>query len=317
MATDQAAEVFDDLRPYLHGVAYRLTSSWADAEDVVADAWARWSGHAESVDDPRAWLTRVVARLAVDHLRSARVRRESYVGPWLPEPVITVPSPGASAPIDPLDALVADESVRLAFLVVLDRLSAEQRVAIVLHDVLGLDFAGVAGVLGCSVGAARQHASRGRRRIDSAHPPRRVAADLGWQVLGELTAALREGDTGRLVRILAPEVVLTADGGGRVTAAGRPIAGATEVARFLLGLVALADRHGSAFSIEPVRVNGDPGFVLHLDSPRPRDPRTAVYGYAVRDGVVAAIYAVLAPDKLTRIPRRVAASPRASTPPRS
>ncbi len=148
MATDQAAEVFDDLRPYLHGVAYRLTSSWADAEDVVADAWARWSGHAESVDDPRAWLTRVVARLAVDHLQSARVRRESYVGPWLPEPVITVPFPGASAPIDPLDALVADESVRLAFLVVLDRLSPEQRVAIVLHDVLGVDFAGVVGVLG-------------------------------------------------------------------------------------------------------------------------------------------------------------------------
>jgi len=316
MATDQAAEVFDDLRPYLHGVAYRLTSSWADAEDVVADAWARWSGHAESVDDPRAWLTRVVARLAVDHLRSARVRRETYVGPWLPEPVITQPYAGASPPPDPLDVLVADESVRLAFLVVLDRLSPEQRVAIVLHDVLGVEFGEVADVLGCSVPAARQHASRGRRRIDTDDPPARVAADLGWHVLGELTAALQAGDAARLVQVLAPDVVLTADGAGRVTAAGRPIEGANEVARFLLGLVALANRHGAAFAFEPVQVNGDPGFVAHFDSPRPRDPRLAVYAYAVRAGRVAAIYAVLAPDKLTRIPPPVDV-PRARTPPPS
>ena len=101
MTTDQAAAVFDDLRPYLHGVAYRLTSSWADAEDVVADAWPRWRRERGTVDDPRAWLTRVVARLAVDHLRSARVRRESYVGPWLPEPVFTTPGPSPSAPPGP------------------------------------------------------------------------------------------------------------------------------------------------------------------------------------------------------------------------
>lgn len=316
MAADQAAEVFDDLRPYLHGVAYRLVSSWTDAEDVVADAWMRWSGHADEVADPRAWLTRVVARLAVDHLRSARVRRETYVGPWLPEPVLTGPWFGAAGPVDPLDALVADESVRLAFLVVLDRLTPEQRVAIVLHDVLGTGFAEVASVLGCSVESARQHAARGRRRIDADDPPPRVAADHGWQVLGELTAALRDGDAARLVRVLAPDVVLTADGAGRVTAAGRPIEGATEVARFLLGLVALADRHDAAFAFEPVRVNGDPGFVARFDSPRPRDPRLAVYAYAVRAGRVAAIYAVLAPDKLTRIPPPVDV-PRARTPPPS
>ena len=120
MRTDEAAAIFAELRPYLHGVAYRLTSSWADAEDVVADAWPRWSEWAETVDDPRSWLTRVVARLAVDHLRSARVRRESYTGPWLPEPVITAVGPSAEP--DPLEQLVADESVRLAFLMVLDEL---------------------------------------------------------------------------------------------------------------------------------------------------------------------------------------------------
>ena len=170
MTTDQAAAVFDDLRPYLHGVAYRLTSSWADAEDCVADAWPRWNRHADEVEDPRAWLTRVVARLAVDHLRSARVRRESYVGPWLPEPIVTRSGvapigTGAAPSPDPLDELVADESVRLAFLVVLDRLTPEQRVAVVLHDVLGVEFTDVADVLGCTVEAARQHASRGRRRV--------------------------------------------------------------------------------------------------------------------------------------------------------
>ena len=146
--TDQAAVLFDDLRPYLHSVAYRLTSSWADAEDCVSDAWPRWSVNASTVDNPRAWLTRVVARLAVDHLRSARVRRETYVGPWLPEPLLTAAHGGVASPRDPLEELVADESMRLAFLVVLDRLTPEQRVAVVLHDVLGLDFVEVADVLG-------------------------------------------------------------------------------------------------------------------------------------------------------------------------
>ena len=316
MATDQAAAVFQDLRPYLHGVAYRLTSSWADAEDVVADAWPRWRGHADAVTNPRAWLTRVVARLAVDHLRSAHVRRETYVGPWLPEPLLTRPYTAASPAPDPLDELVADESVRLAFLVVLERLTPEQRVAVVLHDVLGVDFTEIAEVLGCSVTAARQHASRGRRRVDAENPPPRVAASLGWTVLSELTDALQAGDAGRLARVLAPDVVLTADGAGEVTAAGRPVVGAAEVAKFLLGLVALASRHGATFEFEPVQVNGDPGALIRFDSPRPRDPRHAVYGYVVQGGQITAIYAVLAPDKLTRVPPPGAALP-ASTPPQS
>jgi RNA polymerase sigma-70 factor (ECF subfamily) len=302
MSTDQAAAVFQDLRPYLLGVAYRLTSSWSDAEDVVSDAWPRWSGRAETVDDPRAWLTRVVARLAVDHLRSARVRRETYVGPWLPEPLLTpaaiTPQPSA----DPLDELVADESVRLAFLVVLDRLTPEQRVAVVLHDVLGHDFAEIADVLGCSVEAARQHASRGRRRVDADVPPARIADELSWPVLDELTAALQAGDAARLARVLAPDVVLTADGAGQVSAASRPVEGATAVTAFLLGLVDLAERHNASYAFESVRVNGDPGWLIRVDSEHDRDPEVAVYGYVIKDGRIGAIYAVLAPDKLTRVP---------------
>ena len=313
---EEAAAVFTELRPYLHGVAYRLTSSWADAEDVVADAWPRWSDWAETVDDPRGWLTRVVARLAVDHLRSARVRRESYTGPWLPEPVVTTVG-GPRAEPDPLEQLVADESVRLAFLMVLDELPPEQRVAVVLHDVLGLDFAGVADVLGCSPAAARQHASRGRRRIKAADPPDRVPADMGWEVLGELSDALQRGDLSRISELLAPDVVMTADGAGQVNAAGRPLVGAAEVGRFLHGLVTLAARHVAGFDVEPVLVNGDPGFVVRLDSDRPRDPRVAVYSFIVDDGRVAAIYAVLAPDKLSQLTGQPPAAAPASTPPQN
>ena len=313
MGADEAAAIFTELRPYLHGVAYRLTSSWADAEDVVADSWPRWSKRAETIDDPRGWLTRVVARLAVDHLRSARVRRESYVGPWLPEPVVTAVGAPPAAP-DPLEHVVTDESVRLAFLVVLDELPPEQRVAVVLHDVLGLDYAGIADVLGCSQAAARQHASRARRRIRAANPPERVPADQGWAVLSELSSALREGDHTRLSELLAPDVVMSTDSAGRVSAAGRPLVGVADVARFLTGQVQLAYRHGAGFAVETVLVNGDPGFVVHIDSDRPRDPKVGVYAFAVHDTKVAAIYAVLTPDKLTRLPGHPPAAGRANTP---
>jgi RNA polymerase sigma-70 factor, ECF subfamily len=312
VGADEAAEIFAELRPYLHGVAYRLTSSWADAEDIVADSWSRWSKWAGTVDDPRGWLTRVVARLAVDHLRSARVRRESYIGPWLPEPVVTTVG-GPQPEPDPLEQAITDESVRLAFLVVLDELPPEQRVAVVLHDVLDLDFAGIADVLGCSQAAARQHASRGRHRIKAANPPARVPADQGWAVLAELSSALRLGDIDRLTELLASDVVMTTDGAGRVNAAGRPLVGVAEVSRMLTGLVQLADRHGS-YDVEAVLVNGDPGFVIRLDSDRPRDPKIGVYTFALDEGKVAAIYAVLAPDKLTRLLGQPPAAAPANTP---
>ncbi len=189
METD-AAVVFDGLRPYLLGVAYRLTGIWADAEDAVADAWPRWARHAAEVDEPRGWLTRVVARIALDQLRSARVRRETYVGPWLPEPVVT--SIHASrTPADPVETVLWEESVRMAFLVVLDQLTPEQRLAVVLHDAVGLDFVEVADIIGCSAAAARQHASRGRRRLNAAALPPRAPVGKQWAVLGELSMALQ------------------------------------------------------------------------------------------------------------------------------
>lgn len=332
MEAGRAAEIFADQRSYLLGVSYRLIGSWADAEDLVAEAWPRWTEHADEVLDPRAWLTRVVGRLSLDHLRSARVRRETYVGPWLPEPLITSApviaaggggasgggsgsDGGGSGPgSDPLEVLVQDESVRMAFLVVLDELSPEQRLAVVLHDVLGLDFADISEVIGCSVSNARQHASRGRRRLSEADPAPRQSAELAWSVLRELSNALFAGDIDRLSELLAPDVVLTSDGAGKVNAARRPVVGAAKVGGFLAGLVS---RYGSGASVEPVLVNGDPGFLVRVNSSRPLverpggSPRrtmagvriapVSAYTFALRGQQIVAMYAVLAPDKLMRL----------------
>ncbi len=310
MEAQRAAEIFAGQRNYLLGVSYRLTGSWADAEDVVAEAWPRWAEHADEVLQPRAWLTRAVGRLSLDHLRSARVRRETYVGPWLPEPLVT------AAPVsvggvevggrggagsdgdDPLSVLVRDESVRMAFLVVLDELGPEQRLAVVLHDVIGLDFDEVAEVIGCSVAAARQHASRGRRRLSESDPAPRPSAELAWSVLGEMSSALFAGDVARLSQLLAPDVVLTSDGAGKVNAARRRLVGVGEVTRFLSGL---ASKYGGGASAEPVLVNGDPGFLIRVDSDRPQDPKVSVYTVALRGQLIVDVYAVVTPDKLTHL----------------
>lgn len=315
MEAQRAAEIFAGQRNYLLGVSYRLTGSWADAEDVVAEAWPRWAEHADEVLQPRAWLTRAVGRLSLDHLRSARVRRETYIGPWLPEPLVTAApvSAGGSGGVDvggggaggggdendPLTVLVRDESVRMAFLVVLDELGPEHRLAVVLHDVLGLDFGEVAEVIGCSVAAARQHASRGRRRLTHSDPAPRASTELAWSVLGEMSSALFAGDVTRLSQLLAPDVVLTSDGAGKVNAARRRLIGPEEVTRFLSGL---AMRYGDSASAEPVLVNGDPGFLIRVDSDRPQDPKVSVYTVALRGQLIVGVYAVVTPDKLTRLP---------------
>jgi RNA polymerase sigma-70 factor (ECF subfamily) len=305
-----AAAVFDRERPYLLSVAYRLTGSWADAEDAVARVWPRWAaaaGEGEGIAVPRAWLTRAVSRQALDHLRSAAVRRERYVGPWLPEPLVTgtappgagppgpAPPPAPAAPPDPLEVVVRDESVRLAFLVVLDELTPEQRVAFVLHDVLDLPFREVAAVLGCGAAAARQHASRARRRVQEADPPARVPRGEAAGVLDRLAAALATGDATAVAELLAPDVVVVSDGGGVVSAARRVVRGVDHVSRFL---VALPARYGSDVTIEPVLVNGDPGWYVRQTPRLPHHPARAVFTVALRDGRIAAAYNIAAPDKL-------------------
>ncbi|MET0898738.1 MAG: sigma-70 family RNA polymerase sigma factor [Mycobacterium sp.] len=291
------ADVFETLRPHLLAVAYRLTGTFADAEDAVQDAWLRWD-RSDEVVDPRAWLTTVVSRLSLDRLRSAARRRESYVGHWLPEPVVT-----AWGEPDPLAALVADEDARFAAMVVLERLTPDQRVAFVLHDGFGLPFAEIADVLGGTTAAARQLASRARRLVADAPAPSR---DPGHdELVGRLLTAMAAGDLAGVVALLHPEVTFTGDANRRAPTAAQVIRGPDKVARFLFGL---AQRYGPRFftSGTPALVNGDlgiytAGLAAGDDGP---EMQPHIQALTVRDGKVFALWDIANPDKFSASPLR-------------
>lgn len=290
---------FEEHRTHLLAVAYRLTGSWADAEDAVQEAWLRLHRTGapvgpDGIRDLRGWLTVTVGRLCLDRLRSAPVRRERHVGPWLPEPLVT--PIGAAGPAGPAEAVVQDEGVRMAALVVLERLTPDQRVAFVLHDAFDVPFAEVAALLGCSVAAARQHASRGRRTVAEADPPPRAALAEQQRVLSAFAAALAAADLDALVRLLHPDAVLVGDGGGAEATARRPVVGPDRIARFLLGL---ARKHGNAAAAGlPVLVNGDLGLVVPATATTAR----RVVTMSVWDGLVVAFFDVVNPAKLTGLP---------------
>jgi RNA polymerase sigma-70 factor (ECF subfamily) len=292
-AEQMLARTFTEHRAHLVGVAYRLTSSVADAEDAVQESWLRLAGLTESarreIRDLRGWLTTVVGRICLDRLRSAAVRRERYVGSWLPEPVVT-------SITDPLDQVVRDDGVRLAALVVLDRLTPEQRVAFVLHDAFSVPFDEIADALGCEVATARQHASRGRKALADADPPPRVALDEQREVLEKFLAAMSSGDLQAIIGLLHPDAVLIGDGGGKIRTAYHEVSGAEKVARLLLGLLAKYGVSADGLGF-PTLANGD----LALAVPElPNVPRRIV-AFAVRDGRVTRIYDIANPDKIAHV----------------
>ena len=302
---DPLGQRFEHERSHLIGVGYRLTGSLADAEDAVQEAWLRLAAldaeQRAAVRDLRAWLTTVVGRLCLDRLRSARARRERYVGPWLPEPIVT--PLGDHGPPDPLASVVADDGARMAAMVVLDVLPPEQRVAFVLHDAFDVPFSDVAALLGCSTAAARQYASRGRRAVREADPPPRTAPEERRRVLEALLTAMAAGDVSAVARILHPDVVLVGDSDGRARTARRVMSGADTIARLFAGLLTTY-RPGAFATARPVLVNGELGVYV---PPMPggdgyRDLDTHVQTVAVRDGRVVAIYDQVNPDKLTRLP---------------
>lgn len=289
---------FEALRPRLQAVAYRLTGSVADAEDIVQDAWLRLYSTTVEIEDLAAWLTTVVSRLGLDRLRSAVYRRETYVGEWLPEPVVT----GLDGD-DPLAALVASEDARFAAMVVLDRLAPDQRVAFVLHDGFSVPFKQIADVLGISDAAARQLASRARRAVTATPEP--VADAEHNEVVGKLLEALMSGSVEAVVRLLHPDVTMTGDSDSKAPTAVRVIHGPDKVARFLLGLM---ERYGPQMTqaINPALVNGQFGMYLtETDTDpnfRPVLPR--VSAFTVRDGRVLAVWDVSNPDKFSGTPLR-------------
>ncbi|AKN18023.1 RNA polymerase sigma factor SigJ [Mycobacterium haemophilum DSM 44634] len=300
MTSTQVAE-FEELRPHLMSVAYRLTGTVADAEDIVSEAWLRWDGAETVIEDLKAWLTTVVSRLGLDRLRSAAHRRETYTGHWLPEPVVT--GLGGPAGADPLSAVVAAEDARFVAMVVLERLSPDQRVAFVLHDGFAVPFADIADVLGTNEAAARQLASRARKAVAVGPPPE---PDPGHsEVVGQLMAAMADGDLKAVVSLLHPDVIFTGDSNGKAPTAVHVISGADKVARFMFGL---ARRYGPAFFTvnQLALVNGELGLYTEgcpgVDGYREMAPR--ITAMTVRDGKVCAIWDIANPDKFTGSPLR-------------
>jgi RNA polymerase sigma-70 factor, ECF subfamily len=294
-AAQQVAD-FEALRPHLMAVAYRLTGTVADAEDIVQDAWLRWDRRDKAITDLRAWLTTVVSRLGLDRLRSAAHRRETYTGNWLPEPVVT-----GFDEADPLSAVVAGEDARFAAMVVLERLSPDQRVAFVLHDGFAVPFAEVADVLGINEAAARQLASRARKAVATKPAPEPDPSHN--EVVGRLMAAMAAGDLEAVVALLHPDVTFTGDSNGKAPTAVQVIHGADKVVRFILGL---AQRYGpSMFTAYQLGlVNGELGIYTAgrpaSDGYREMLPR--IMAMTVRDGKVCALWDIANPDKFTGSP---------------
>src|SRR4051812_9684128 len=245
-SSQDAAAVFDPLRPGLVRVAYRMLGSVADAEDVVQEAFLRWlDADRAAVREPGAFLRRVVTRLCLDQLKSARHRRETYVGPWLPEPVVEE------------DEV---EDVTLPLLLALERLSPLERAAFLLHDVFGVAFEEVAETIGREPEACRQLASRARGHVRASRPRFPVPAERGRQIAEAFYAATRSGDMDGLRALLAEDVTLHADGGGKASAAKRPIAGLDDVVRLHAGLARIFAGHPSRL-VRHARINGLPGFI--------------------------------------------------------
>ncbi|MEO3872414.1 RNA polymerase sigma-70 factor [Nonomuraea sp. B12E4] len=277
---------FEELRPMLLGLAYRLLGSMWDAEDVVQEAWLRWQGTDQSqVREPRAFLTTVVSRLALDQLRSARVRRESYTGPWLPEPVMT-------SQVGPLDTAELRDTVSFATLHLMERLSPPERAVFVLREAFELPYERISEIVETSVANARQMYRRASQRLaegrDRFHPSAQDHAEL----LTKFMAAAGGGDLAALTDLLHEDVVIWNDGGGRAKAALRPVAGRRKVVSFLAGLV--SKYHFRTPRL--VEVNGGVALLTRLDSGH------QLVMIDIKDGKIKGIYGVLNPDKLTRVP---------------
>ncbi|WP_434587857.1 RNA polymerase sigma factor SigJ [Streptomyces sp. A5-4] len=291
MTADTVTDVFEAHRPVLTGVAYRMLGRVADAEDVVQDAWLRWSAQErDDVREPRAFLVRVTTRLAIDRLRHAQSRREAYVGPWLPEPIVT--DFGSAVP-DTAERAVLADSVSLAVLVVLESLSPLERAVFVLREAFGFPFAEIATALDRSESAVRQLAGRARRHVDE----RRTRYDVDPAEQRDLTerflAAASGGDIDALLALLAPDARLIGDSGGKSKAPLRVLRSADKVGRFLFA-VAKQPVPDSEFRF--MELNGGPALLV-LSGGKP----DTVFQLDVVDGLIQCVYILRNPDKLSAL----------------
>jgi len=283
ISTDRLAQ-FNEARPLLFGLAYRMLGMRADAEDVVQEVFLRWqAARADDINSPRAYLTTITARLALDQLKSARVKRETYIGTWLPEPLLNHPSP---------ERMELAESLSVAFLHVLESLTPPERAAFLLREVFDAGYDEVAGVLETSEANSRQLVARARRHLQERRP--RFTADRAKQeeVLSRFLTACATGDQSGLRALLREDVVDYSDGGGKVNAAINPIFGADRVVRLIAGL--MRKETVGAWRAEPADVNGQPGVLFTLNG-RPTSVTTLDLD---ETGRIRAVYSVLNPEKL-------------------
>jgi len=281
------AEVFEEHRRHLFGVAYRMLGSVAEAEDVVQDTWLRWEAAADDdVRSPRSYLTTVATRLAIDRLRSAQRRREEYVGPWLPEPLVTDDDPASTAELA--------DSLSVAFLLVLERLNPVERAVLLLHDVFGYGYDEVASIVERTPANCRQIASRARAHLTGARPVRpRPTQEEEQRLAFAFSAAATSGDLAALEGMLAEDAVLWSDGGAARRAARRPVRGRDRVARFIVNVAQRMPVDGSA---EFVHLNGEPAIIV-------RTPAGPYFTMAVEldGGVVRSVRTVTNPEKLRHL----------------
>ncbi|MFE3145824.1 RNA polymerase sigma-70 factor [Streptomyces sp. NPDC059218] len=284
--TDPATEAFVAHRNLLFTVAYEMLGSAADAEDVLQETWLRWvEVDLEKVQDQRAYLVRITTRQSLNRLRTLSRRKEAYVGPWLPEPVLTAP--------DVAEDVELAESVSMALMLVLETLSPTERAVFVLREVFAVDYDEIAAAVEKTPAAVRQIAHRARRHVDARRPRAAVSASVSRAAVDSFRRALETGDLQGLLDVLAPDVVLLGDGGGIKQAARRPIIGADKVARYLVGGT---NKNTATITISPTLANGNPAFLLRLDG-----VVDGVVAFRIEDAHITGLYYVRNPEKLTRV----------------
>lgn len=283
-------ELYRELRPLLFAVAYRMVSSASEAEDIVQESFVRLEGARRAgtdIESPKAYLVTVATRLAIDHLRSARVRRESYVGPWLPEPLLSEP--------DPAEVAATADSLSTAFLLLLETLSPVERAVFLLREVFGYGYDEIADIVGKTEPNCRQIFARARQHIDAGRPRFTASHEEHDALVQRFVAACERGTMDELVELLAENAAFYGDGGGKVAAVPEPIVGRERVVRLLTGLINRARQRNLRIRVE--KVSGQAGAVV-VDA---NDKVVNVVSFDVRDGAVSSIWSVVNPDKLRHL----------------
>jgi RNA polymerase sigma-70 factor (ECF subfamily) len=291
MMVGNTLETFAELKHLLFSIAYRMLGSVMDAEDMVQETYIRWQNcKQEDIDSPRSWLSTVITRLCINYLKSARVQREMYVGPWLPEPLV------ADAGVSAMENSKLSDSLSLAFLVILENLTPTERAVFVLREVFSYEFAEIAPIVEKSEANCRQILARARRRVDERQPRFEAAPQDAENLINQFEHAIQTGDLDSLLAVLAKDVVFVSDGGGKARAVLRPISGADHVGRLLIGA---AKKFGSKTQVlRHVIINNLPG-TISCDQGR----ILRVLCFGIRDNRICSIYVIANPDKLRHLPR--------------